>query len=121
MLTEFGKALRKLRIEHDELLRTMATTLGVSSAYLSAVETGKRHVPERWVAKISDAYHLTAHEHAELLQAAEASAKEVRIPLQDASSTKREAVLAFAKSLDKLSDDDLKRIMQSMKKGRRSE
>ena len=44
MLTEFGKILRKLRIDRQELLRDMAKNLEVSSAYLSAVETGKRKI-----------------------------------------------------------------------------
>ncbi len=118
MLTNFGKALRKIRIDHDELLRDMAVALGVSSAYLSAVETGKRRIPDDWVDKISLRYHLTPNEHAELLKAAEESAQEVRIPLQDASDAKRGAVLTFARALDHLSDEELKRIMQSMKSQR---
>lgn len=117
MLTEFGKALRKIRIEHEELLKDMATVLDVSPAYLSAVETGKRRIPDGWAEKISDHYHLPPHERIELTQAVENSAQEVRISLQDTSDTKREAVLTFAKALDQLSDEDLKRIMQSMKRG----
>ena len=52
MLTEFGKFLRKIRIDRQELLRDMAGTLGVSVAYLSAVENGKRNVPVSWINKI---------------------------------------------------------------------
>lgn len=115
MLTEFGKALRKIRIECEELLRDMATTLGVSPAYLSAVETGKRRIPDGWVEEISIKYHLSSDKRADLLQAAENSTQEIKISLQDASSLKRGAVLTFARALDKLSDEDLKRIMESMK------
>lgn len=118
MLTNFGKALRKIRIDHDELLRDMAVALGVSSAYLSAVETGKRRIPDDWINKISLHYHLTPDEHAELLQAAEESAQEVRISLQDASDVKRGAVLTFARTLDRLSDEELKKIMQTMREKR---
>ena len=118
MLTEFGKALRKIRIEREELLKDMATALGVSAAYLSAVETGKRRIPDDWVERISIHYQLSQAEHANLLRAAENSAQEVKISLQDASETKRGAVLTFARALDQLSDEDLKRIMQSMKKGK---
>ena len=46
MLTEFGKALRKIRIDRQQLLKDMANKLGVSSAYLSAVENGKRRMPQ---------------------------------------------------------------------------
>ena len=37
MLTKFGKELRKIRIEHDEILKDMADKLNVTAAYLSAV------------------------------------------------------------------------------------
>jgi transcriptional regulator with XRE-family HTH domain len=45
MLTEFGQYLRKIRIDCGDLLKDMADKLGVTSSYLSAVETGKRNVP----------------------------------------------------------------------------
>lgn len=38
MLTKFGKELRKIRIENDEILKDMADKLNVTAAYLSAVE-----------------------------------------------------------------------------------
>jgi transcriptional regulator with XRE-family HTH domain len=61
MLTEFGKFTRKLRVDNDELLKYMADKLGVSSSYLSSVETGKRKTPVEWVDKISQLYNLDEH------------------------------------------------------------
>ena len=52
MLTSLGKFLRKLRIDIGETLRDMADKLSVSSAFLSAVENGKKKMPESWFAKI---------------------------------------------------------------------
>lgn len=46
MLTRFGKQLRKLRIDREERLKDMADRLNVTTAYLSAVENGKRTVPD---------------------------------------------------------------------------
>ena len=46
MLTKFGKELRKIRIENDEILKDMADKLNVTAAYLSAVENGNRKVPD---------------------------------------------------------------------------
>lgn len=116
MLTEFGKALRKIRIDHQELLKEMADALGVSSAYLSAVETGKRRIPDDWVGKIAALYTLDDMARLELSDAADKSAQEVKISLLDASDAKRDAVLTFAKALDGLSDEELTKIMSSMKK-----
>ena len=115
MLTAYGKVLRKLRIDRQELLKDMADRLGVSSAYLSAVETGKRRIPASWTSEIAKVYKLGETEIHELEAAEEASILEVRIPLDNASETKRSAVLTFAKTLNGLSDEDLKRIMSTMK------
>ena len=52
-MTELGIALRKIRLDKHELLREMAAKLNVSSAFLSAVETGKKRPPANFVNKIS--------------------------------------------------------------------
>lgn len=58
MVTELGKFLRKIRIDRDELLSNMAKTLGVSSSFLSLVETGKKKPPLHWEQKIIEYYNL---------------------------------------------------------------
>ena len=52
MLSDFGIPIRKVRLERQLLLKDMADTLGVSSAFLSSVEKGKRKVPKGWVDKL---------------------------------------------------------------------
>lgn len=115
MLTDFGKALRKIRIDRQQLLKDMASRLGVSSAYLSAVETGKRRIPQDWVSKIASIYSLSRGEQDDLQDAADNSVPDVTISLVNASAQKRNAVLSFARALDGLDDEDLKRIMSSVK------
>lgn len=44
-MTPFGDRMRKLRAERNVTLKDMAEALGVSSAYLSALEHGKRGRP----------------------------------------------------------------------------
>lgn len=38
MATNYGKVLRKIRVDRDELLKDMAGKLGITSAYLSSIE-----------------------------------------------------------------------------------
>lgn len=121
MLTELGKLLRKIRIDRQELLRDMAETLGVSSAYLSAVENGKRNAPQTWVEKITQAYGLDTNEAAQLRNAFEGSRDEVRISLQSVSSQQRNAAISFAKALEGLSDEQLEKIMKVVQKGTKKE
>lgn len=52
-LTDFGKAVRKARLDADETLSTMAESLNVSPAFLSAMETGRKKIPDEWVVKIT--------------------------------------------------------------------
>src|SRR5687768_4485645 len=44
-MTPFGERVRRLRRERGLLLKDMAAHLGVSSAYLSALERGERGKP----------------------------------------------------------------------------
>lgn len=52
-LTEFGKAARRWRIEHDLSLGDMAEALGTSSAVLSAVEHGDKPMPKNWLRQLT--------------------------------------------------------------------
>lgn len=45
MSTPFGDRLRALRRQHGTRLKDLAEALGVSQAYLSALETGRRSRP----------------------------------------------------------------------------
>ena len=69
MITAFGKFLRNLRMDNGELLKTMAEKLKVTSSFLSAVENGKKNIPEDWVSRISVLYSLPADKQVELQNA----------------------------------------------------
>ena len=51
-ITEFGKAVRKARIDASVTLGDMAEALEVSPPFLSAMETGRKKISEDWVRKI---------------------------------------------------------------------
>lgn len=72
-LTMFGRFTRKIRLEHDELLKDMAKHLGVSPAFLSAVERGQRNAPLDWVVVLQKAYNLNDDMTASLREALEES------------------------------------------------
>jgi transcriptional regulator with XRE-family HTH domain len=65
-LTLFGKSLRKLRIDRDISQSLMAAALGVSPAFLSAVELGKRSAPSHWIGRITECLDLHQGERQEL-------------------------------------------------------
>jgi len=52
-ITEFGKAVRKARIDADNVtLASMAAELHTTPSFLSALEMGRKKIPADWVAKI---------------------------------------------------------------------
>jgi len=110
MLTLFGKFCRKLRIDNGELLKDMADKLGVTSSYLSAVETGKRNVPAEWSVKLTNLYSLSRTESAALNEAIHESQLSIKFDLNEMRKDERNLVLAFARKLDGLDDDDKKQI-----------
>lgn len=110
MLTLFGKFVRKLRIDRNELLKDMAVKLGVASSYLSAVETGKRNVPHDWLEKITTLYQLNYEETQELKTAIESSQLSIKIDLKRASSKDKNLVMSFAREFKELDDEEKSKI-----------
>lgn len=110
MITNFGKELRKLRIDNDELLKNMADKLGVTISYLSAVEHGKREVPDDWIDTISELYQLSDAEKDNLEDLAYMSKNKVSIDLLEVNDKKKNTALAFARKFDNLSDEEINKI-----------
>jgi len=119
MLTEFGQFLRKLRIDCNEFLKDMADKLGVTSSYLSAVETGKRNVPDDWVDKIGQLYELDMMEQDALRVAATNSARSITMDLSSTQPKRKETALLFARQFDEVDDSVLMDIRNLLNKSRR--
>jgi len=64
-LTKFGTAVREYRRHLGLTLSNMATALGTSPAFLSAMETGRSKVPMEWVEKIAS-YFNAKGEHVQV-------------------------------------------------------
>ena len=110
MLTAFGIALRKLRLDCGEILTTMADKLEISSSYLSAIEVGKRNVPEDFICRLSTKYNLDNRKVRELETAKLESQKEVVLGLENVPIGKREAALLFARKFDDLDEKTAEKI-----------
>ena len=50
-----GERIRELREENDLSLRELATTIGVSAAFLSDVELGRRHPSDKHMRSVAQA------------------------------------------------------------------
>lgn len=110
MLTEFGKFLRKIRIDCGEILKDMAEKLNVSATYLSAVEMGKRNIPEQWADKISEIYGLSAEDRQKLNSAADNSAKSITLNFENITNMQKETAVLFAREFENVDDETLNKI-----------
>ena len=115
MITAFGKFLRNLRMDKDEILKTMADKLGVTSSFLSAVENGKKKIPNGWVEKISSLYALTDEKVIELQDAASETNECVEIGLTNLSFQQRELAFSFARKLNGFDEKELQELWQILK------
>lgn len=116
MITAFGDFVRDLRHQHSELLKDMAEKLMVTSAFLSAVETGKKSIPSEWCKKLASMYALPKDEVAKLQKAVDESQRSVIIDLdaQSASAVRRGVAVALARRFNELSDEELMQLRQNM-------
>lgn len=105
MLTPFGITIRKQRLDKGMRLLDLAERLNMSSAYLSAVETGKKPIPDDLPSRAAVEMGLSAKEHRELQSAADQSRSTIRV--DGLAPTKRELVAEFARTIEVMSPEDL--------------
>lgn len=119
MLTDYGKLVRKHRIDRGMTLREMAGALEISPAFLSATETGRKSVPRELVDRIVKCLDLDIADRAELVKAIEKSKTEFKVRLGGQASGKdREVAAMFARQFPEMSDAD-KEAIRKILEGRR--
>lgn len=114
--TKFGEFVRILRIKCHEVMGDMAEVLGTSVPFLSAVENGKKNVPNDWIDKIILHYRLSVAESDELREAVEESKMQYKITAGNAGITKRKAALQFARSFDDMDDETAIKVLELLRK-----
>ncbi len=112
MLTEFGKELRKIRIDNNEILKDMAVSLGITSSYLSAIEHGKREIPRNLINEISKVYNLSDEAFKKLEGAASNTQKVFKCNFDIENTAQLNMINAFAREYKSLSDDKMSRILK---------
>jgi transcriptional regulator with XRE-family HTH domain len=109
-MTPFGKFMRNVRTEKGLLLKDIADMLGVSSAYLSALEHGKKGPPTgALISKLENGLKLTAEQRSGLRRAVRDSTTSMEIPSR-ATPFAFETANAFARKLPSLSEQQLRKI-----------
>lgn len=121
MLTSFGKEVRKLRIDRGMTLKNLAEGIRVSSAYLSAVETGNKNINRKLVDEVINYMGLDFDEADRLREAAAMSVKEVSMNIEDQPEKQRRAATLFARQFPDFDDQDLDKLLEILQKRPRRE
>ena len=112
MLSIFGKAVRKLRIDRGDSLKAMAQALDKTSAYISAVETGKKNATDSLVRGIAEYYALTPEQTEALKLAAVESRSEIVIAKDGLNDLQRKVAASLAIRFSSLTDEELNQILK---------
>lgn len=112
LANEVGRFLRKLRIDRGEILYDMAQKMKCSTAFISALELGKRQVTKEFRDLLCETYALAPEQCAEFDDAISLSKDKVEIGLQGLSQNSREMLLAFARKMQTLNDEDSSKLLE---------
>jgi len=111
-MTPFGARLRELRRERGIQLKHMAKGLGVSAAYLSALEHGHRSRPNRAFVHRICAYLNIIWDEAEELQAlAQLSHPRVAVDTSGLSPEATELANRLAERIEKLDPETVRKML----------
>ncbi|MER8409431.1 helix-turn-helix domain-containing protein [Mesorhizobium sp. M1307] len=115
-MTPFGEKLRVLRNERGVSQKDMAKAIGVSAAYLSALEHGRRGAPS-WtlIQKIIGYFNIIWDEAEELARLAETSHPRVKLDTSGLSPAATELANLLADNIEKLDEAELRRIIASIR------
>ena len=107
-MTPLGQKMRELREARGVTLKQMAAALNVSSAYLSALEHGKRGKPT-WILlqRIIHYFNVIWDEAEELQRLAELSDPKVTIETGGLAPEATELANRLARDISRLSPEDL--------------
>jgi transcriptional regulator with XRE-family HTH domain len=112
-MTPFGAKLRDLRRARGIALKDMAKGLGVSAAYLSALEHGHRGRPNRaFVHRICAYFNIIWDEAEELQALAQLSHPRVTVDTAGLSPEQTELANRLAERIEKLDAETVRRMLE---------
>jgi transcriptional regulator with XRE-family HTH domain len=111
-MTPFGEKLRRLREERNLTLKEMAQAINVSSAYLSALEHGKRGRPSWHLVQAIIAYFNVIWDDAEdLVKLARVSHPRITIDTAGLNPKATELANRLSQSINKLDETKITAMM----------
>ena len=113
-ITEFGKAVRKARIDANNVsLSSMATALHTTPSFLSALEMGRKKIPAEWVKKIEGFFQ----QHGASIRLGDlADVANKNVSLDGLSPAQQMLVAGFARvNLDEVEINNFRKLLSMVK------
>lgn len=110
MATEFGSTVQRLRQLAGMTLFEVAQKMNISTAFLSAVENGRKRVPDDFVQKLGQAMPQAKAQADELESLASQARGQVIVQLPKATAQDADLATVLARKFNSLSDTQKKRI-----------
>ena len=115
-MTPFGERVRRMRRERGILQKDMAAALGVSPAYLSALEHGRRGAPSwSFVQKVIGYFNVIWDEAEALETLALRSHPRIVVDTSGLSAQATELANALAAKIGDLSDEDAAELLSRLR------
>ncbi len=115
-MTPFGAKLRQMRADKNMSLKDLAGAIGVSSAYLSALEHGKRGRPSWYlIQRVIAHFNVIWDEAEDLERLAALSHPRVTINTSSLSPHATELANRLAENIADLSEPELQKILSIVK------
>jgi Predicted transcriptional regulators len=118
-VTPLGELVRNLRRERGLPLKDMAEHLGISPAYLSALEKGQRGKPT-WamIQGMLSYFHIIWDEADELVRVAQMSDPRVRVDTSTTSANATFFANRLAREIENLSEEEISEMTAILDKAR---
>ncbi len=111
-MTPFGARIRKLRAERGLTLKVMAAAIGVSTAYLSALEHGKRGRPSwRLIQRIIAFFNIIWDDAEEVVRLARISHPKITIDTSGLTPQATELANRLAGEIGRMEDQTLAEML----------
>ncbi|MCL2017284.1 MAG: helix-turn-helix domain-containing protein [Alphaproteobacteria bacterium] len=123
MYTELGKWLKIFRLSEGIRLYDMAKKIGVSSAFLSAIETGNKTTPVSFFDRLTSVYNLSSEQKSELMQKIvetreqQATGKpSIRFTIDHPKQGVDDLAFSFARKANYLTEQERKQLLKILNK-----
>lgn len=116
-MTPFGRRIRELRAERGVTQKEMAAALGVSAAWLSALEKGQRGRPNwNFIQRVIAYFNIIWDDADELARLAHVSHPRVAVDTSQLSAEATELANLLADHIGELNEEDLRALIHEVKR-----